>query len=227
MSEDRSRTGIWLVGGRGSVATTVVAGTAALRAGLAEPVGCVTEQPDFPRAGLPALPDLVFDGQDVACTPLPKRGEQLVAAGVLPHGLPALVHDDLAAADAEIHPAPLPGRNMSQSDAVEAIRADITGFRERHGLARMVVVNVSSTEPVLQAHPAHDSAGALRAALDAGENVLPTAPCTPWPRSRPGARTSTSRRPPACGSRRCKTGRARRPAVLRKRRQDRGDPALR
>ncbi|MES4887456.1 inositol-3-phosphate synthase [Streptomyces sp. NPDC096012] len=173
MSDQHSRTGIWLAGARGSVATTVIAGTAALRAGLAEPTGCVTEQPGFPDAGLPAVSDLVFGGHDVACTPLPKRAEQLVAAGVLPHGLPALVHDDLAAADAEIRPAPLPDAAMSQLDAVEAIRADIDAFRERHGLARVVVVNVSSTEPVLPAHPAHTSAGALRAALAAGENVLP------------------------------------------------------
>ncbi|MGQ4420109.1 inositol-3-phosphate synthase [Streptomyces sp. SAS_269] len=173
MSDQPSRTGIWLAGARGSVATTVIAGTAALRAGLAEPTGCVTEQPGFPDAGLPAVSDLVFGGHDVACTPLPKRAEQLVAAGVLPHGLPALVHHDLAAADAEIRPAPLPDPAMSQLDAVEAIRADIDAFRERHGLARVVVVNVSSTEPVLPAHPAHTSAGALRAALAAGENVLP------------------------------------------------------
>ncbi|WP_328323036.1 MULTISPECIES: inositol-3-phosphate synthase [unclassified Streptomyces] len=173
MSDQRSRTGIWLAGARGSVATTVIAGTAALRAGLAGPTGCVTEQPGFPDAGLPALSDLVFGGHDVACTPLPKRAEQLVAAGVLPHGLPALVHDELAAADAEIRPAPVPDRDRSQADVVEAMRADIVAFRERHDLARVVVVNVSSTEPVLTAHPAHHSAGALSAALAAGESVLP------------------------------------------------------
>ncbi|WP_433454022.1 inositol-3-phosphate synthase [Streptomyces sp. CA-142005] len=172
MSDQRSRTGIWLAGARGSVATTVIAGTAAIRAGLTGPTGCVTEQPGFPDAGLPALSDLVFGGHDVACTPLPKRAEQLVAAGVLPHGLPALVHDDLAAADAEIRPAPLPDADMSRLDAVEATRADIDAFRERHGLARVVVVNVSSTEPVLTPRPAHTSAGALRAALAAGEDVL-------------------------------------------------------
>ncbi|WP_030911813.1 inositol-3-phosphate synthase [Streptomyces sp. NRRL F-5126] len=173
MPGQRSRTGVWLVGARGSVATTVVAGTAALRAGLAGTAGCVTEQPDFPDAGLPALSDLVFGGHDVACTPLPKRAEQLVEAGVLPHGLPAGIQDDLAAADAEIRQAPLPDGATSQGDAVAAIRDDIVAFRERHGLARVVVVNVSSTEPVLASHPAHDSAAALRAALAAGEDVLP------------------------------------------------------
>ncbi|MEV8567763.1 inositol-3-phosphate synthase [Streptomyces sp. NPDC051322] len=174
MDEHSNRTGVWLVGGRGSVATTVIAGTAALRAGLAGPVGCVTEQPGFPDAGLPRPADLVFGGHDLSCTPLPKRAEQLVESGVLPHGLPAAVHDDLVAADAEIRPAVLPGRGHRQSEAAEAVEADIAAFRERHGLARVVVVNVSSTEPVAEAHPAHASARALRAALADGQDVLPS-----------------------------------------------------
>ncbi|RBJ06786.1 myo-inositol-1-phosphate synthase, partial [Micromonospora provocatoris] len=40
------RTGVWLVGARGSVATTAVVGGLALRAGLTAPTGCVTELPD-------------------------------------------------------------------------------------------------------------------------------------------------------------------------------------
>jgi myo-inositol-1-phosphate synthase len=155
------------------VATTAIAGAAALRAGLARPTGCVTEQPDFPDAGLPNPADLVFGGHDIACTPLPKRAEQLVASGVLPTGLPALVHDDLAAADAEIRPAPLAGRGAPQSEIAELLAADITAFRQRHRLDRVVVVHVASTEPIAAPHPAHASAAALRRALAAGEDVLP------------------------------------------------------
>ncbi|WP_377267182.1 inositol-3-phosphate synthase [Peterkaempfera sp. SMS 1(5)a] len=173
MAEESSRTGVWLVGARGSVATTAVAGAAALRAGLARTTGCVTEQPGFPDAGLPRPGDLVFGGHDIACTPLPKRAEQLVAAGVLPHGLPALVHDDLVTADAEIRPAPLTGRGAAQAEVAETMAADIASFRERHRLARVVVVNVSSTEPVAVPHPAHASARALQTALAAGQEVLP------------------------------------------------------
>ena len=46
-------TGVWLIGARGSVATTVIAGAAAIRTGLAAPTGCVTEQPDFAEAWWP------------------------------------------------------------------------------------------------------------------------------------------------------------------------------
>ena len=45
------RTGVWLVGARGSVAVTAIVGATALRAGLAEPTGCVTELPAAARPG--------------------------------------------------------------------------------------------------------------------------------------------------------------------------------
>ena len=83
--------GVWLIGARGSVATTAIAGAAAMRAGLAARTGCVTELPDFAGAELPGLGDLVFGGHDVVDTPLVKRAEQLVASGVLPATLPGPV----------------------------------------------------------------------------------------------------------------------------------------
>lgn len=47
---DSPRVGVWLVGARGSVATTAVVGAAAIAAGLASATGCVTESPDFTAA---------------------------------------------------------------------------------------------------------------------------------------------------------------------------------
>lgn len=49
------RMGVWLVGARGSVATTVVAGRAAVTAGLHAPTGMVTETSLFSDSGLPPL----------------------------------------------------------------------------------------------------------------------------------------------------------------------------
>lgn len=168
------KTGVWLVGARGSVATTAMVGAAAVSAGLAPPTGCVTELPDFADARLPALGDLVFGGHDVADITLTKRVEQLVRSGVVPARLLELVADDLAAADTEIRPGvrvPVEARN--QVEAAAAIAADITAFRERRGLDRVVVINVASTEPPVQPHPAHDSLAALSGALESGTDVLP------------------------------------------------------
>ncbi|MEV7969034.1 inositol-3-phosphate synthase [Sphaerisporangium sp. NPDC088356] len=188
--------GVWLVGARGSVATTVVTGAAALRAGLAAPIGCVTEGPDFAGAGLPPLDRLVFGGHDIASTPLPKRAEELSRAGVIPPPLAELVRHDLEAADAEIRPgiatwpgtsggahaAPGPVENAeiggeagaeSQAAVARRLIRDITDFRERRGLARVIVIHVASTEPPAEPHPAHQSLEALVSALELPGNVLP------------------------------------------------------
>lgn len=181
------RTGVWLVGARGSVATTAVMGAAAARDSLAAPVGCVTEGPDFTEAGLPALGDLVFGGHDLAETPLPKRAEQLAHSGVVPHNLPELVRSDLAAADAEVRPGvPADGADRSQREVAASLVEDLRSFRDRHDLDRVVVVNVSSTEARPQPRPEHDDLDTLDAALGAGEAVLPPSSLYAWAALRAG-----------------------------------------
>ncbi|WP_060906015.1 inositol-3-phosphate synthase [Streptomyces scabiei] len=139
--------GVWLIGARGSVATTVVAGCAAVTAGLHAPTGMVTETALFADAGLPPLTALVFGGHDTVDCPLPKRAEALAAGGVLPHGLPAAVAAELAAADGEIRPGgPLPGDTRTPDELIAAHAADIQDFVRRRRLTRAVVVNVASTE---------------------------------------------------------------------------------
>ncbi|MEV7423610.1 inositol-3-phosphate synthase [Streptomyces sp. NPDC091212] len=142
------RTGVWFVGARGSVATTAVAGCAAVTAGLHPPTGMVTETPPFAGAALPALSSLVFGGHDTASCPLPKRAEALTAAGVLPYGLTAAIHTELDAADREIRAGgPHPGDTRSDEEIIASFADDLTDFARRTGVARTVVVNLSSTEP--------------------------------------------------------------------------------
>ncbi|MFD4256267.1 inositol-3-phosphate synthase, partial [Streptomyces sp. NPDC058534] len=105
------RFGVWLIGARGSVATTAIAGCAAVAAGLHPATGMVTETAPFTSCGLPSLSSLVFGGHDTLDCPLPKRAEHLAAGGVLPHGLPSAVHAELVAADREIRPGGPPPRD--------------------------------------------------------------------------------------------------------------------
>ncbi|WP_405663150.1 inositol-3-phosphate synthase [Streptomyces sp. RK9] len=149
-SDGPGPTGVWLIGARGSVATTAIAGCAAMSAGLHPPTGLVTETPPFSGTGLPTLSSLVFGGHDTMECPLPKRAEHLAAGGVLPHGLPAAVHAELAAADAEIRTGgPLPGDSRTDDELITAFAEEIRDFAQRHGLARVVVINVASTEPAV------------------------------------------------------------------------------
>ncbi|MGP3948702.1 inositol-3-phosphate synthase [Streptomyces sp. 7N604] len=172
------RTGIWLVGGRGSVAASTVVGAAGIRAGAVTPLGVVSESAPFQGLHLPAFDELVFGGHDPATVGLVKRAERLAADGVVPRGLPELVRDDLLAADAEIRPGldTEGGHSCGTMDAaVDALAADIAAFRRRTAVETVVVVNVSSTEPPLRPHAAHESWDLLSRALRSpdGAAVLP------------------------------------------------------
>ncbi|MDJ1134448.1 inositol-3-phosphate synthase [Streptomyces iconiensis] len=145
-SHDKVRTGIWLIGARGSVATTAVTGAAALAAGLHPPTGMVTEAAPFAACGLAGPDTFVFGGHDTVSAPLPKRAEALAEGGVIPHGLPSAVRAELAAADAAIRPGGGASDLRGEDELVETYAADLVEFTREHGLARTVVVNVASTE---------------------------------------------------------------------------------
>lgn len=167
------RTGVWLVGARGSVATTAMVGAAAVVRGLVPPTGCVTETSPFDGLGLPPLDRLVFGGHDVVDTPLATRAASLERARVIPPGLLAAVGDALEAAERSIRPGYRPGVAATQRAGITTLMADLAEFRLREGLDQVVVVNVASTEPAAAPHPAHASLGELDRALAAGETVLP------------------------------------------------------
>ncbi|GAA1716693.1 inositol-3-phosphate synthase [Nonomuraea bangladeshensis] len=83
-----NKLGVWLIGARGSVATTAIVGASAVRAGAATSQGCVSEAPGFP-GDLAPPGGLVFGGHDITETSLRKRAEQLGRAGVAPAELAA------------------------------------------------------------------------------------------------------------------------------------------
>jgi myo-inositol-1-phosphate synthase len=166
----RVRTGVWLIGARGSVATTAITGALALRAGLVEPIGCVSAHPDLASRALPGFADLVFGGHDPATVALPKKARLLADSGVLPLRLMTALEEELAAVDARLRPAP---EGPRQIDIAHAVVADLEAFRRRMALDRIVVVNVASTEAAIRRLPAHENLSALERALTDTKPVLP------------------------------------------------------
>ncbi|MEV0822311.1 inositol-3-phosphate synthase [Nonomuraea rubra] len=164
------RTGTWLIGARGSVAVTSVIGALAIRAGLTAPTGCVLESPALRERIRPGIGDLVFGGHDLTSVPLEKKAAELAGSGVVPAALAQAVKDDLAAVEQQVRPLPAAA---TQAGTASAIAADLDRFRRHHDLDRVVVINVSTTEPVPPPHPAHASLAELRTALSAAEPVLP------------------------------------------------------
>ena len=167
-----TRTGVWFVGARGSVATTAVAGALAVRSGLTGQVGLVSELAPVAAARLPELGSFVFGGHEVADVSLPKRVEELVAARVVPHEISTALAAELASVDHSIRPG-IRRDGRSQRETATVLEGDLRAFREEHDLARVVVVDVSSTEPPAPETSELASLAELERALDAGEAPLP------------------------------------------------------
>jgi myo-inositol-1-phosphate synthase len=168
------RVGLWLVGARGSVATTAILGALAVRSGLAGTTGLVGALPEIAVAGLPELDQLVFGGHDLSAEPLTKRAEVLALQGVVPAILPGALHQELTDLEGQLRPGIDADSGEPQAQAIERVTQDLIRFRERNGLSRVVVVDVSSTEPPVEvvAGPLTDPEQ-LDAELAAGRSPLP------------------------------------------------------
>jgi myo-inositol-1-phosphate synthase len=169
------------------VATTVVAGVEAVRQGLAEPVGSLSQMSTI-RLGkrteerAPLIRDLVsIAGLDQlvfgAWDPIPDNAyESAVNAGVLDrHRHLDPIRDFLAS----VEPMPavfdtayvkrLDGPNRKQAgnkmELAEALRDDIRRFKADHDCARVVMIWCGSTEIFQRAGPAHATIEAFERAM--------------------------------------------------------------
>jgi myo-inositol-1-phosphate synthase len=162
--------GVWMVGARGSLATTTCLGAAALGSEVSQPIGLVTALAPFADVDLPAVGELVFGGHDIVDTPMRKRAEALADGGVFAPSLLPLVGDALDRTDRNVRPAPT---DVASAEAVERIRDDLRAFRSEHALDRIVVVHMASTEAEAAPDPAFDALDELEKALAKGTIRLP------------------------------------------------------
>ncbi|MGL4513120.1 MAG: inositol-3-phosphate synthase [Lacipirellulaceae bacterium] len=161
----KQRVGLWLVGARGGVATTVTVGLAALARGDAPATGLLTESLGPLGGGLGLTPwdDFVVGGHEVRAGSLAESARELETQhGALPPGSAERYAAELAAIDARVRPgvvfrsggaidALAEGGYVvphgTAREAIDAIHADLAAFVNDHQLASLVVVIVSSTEP--------------------------------------------------------------------------------
>ena len=167
-----------LTPGIGAVTTTFVAGVEAVRRGLAQPIGSLTQLSTIrlgkrtegrsPRikdfVPLANVEDLVFAGWDIFED---NAYEAALKAGVLEPALLEQVKEPLSA----LHPMPavfdpqyvrrLHGPNVkphgSKMDQAQALMADIEGFRRSSGAARLVMIWCASTEVFHRPAQVHQS----------------------------------------------------------------------
>jgi len=170
------RLGVCIVGSNGAVASTVIAGVALMRRQLAPRNGMVTES-DLGRAlKLAPLDGLVFGGWDLL------RGSAYDAAvmhGVVPRHMLDAVKDELDAIQPwpSVHSSKFlttpAGKNSIAAPSfrkeLEVLEGHITAFKRLHGLDRVVLLNLTSTEKFAEVSDVHRTIAAFEAGLDAND----------------------------------------------------------
>jgi len=163
----RSQIGIWFIGAKGGVATTALVGLIALRKGLTTGAGLVSQLPQFAKLGLADWNDFVIGGHDI-------RPERLYDEALRMHTESRAIDAEiLAGCKKEIERVERNLRsgtllNVGQTiekfaddasrkrretprAAIERLQDDFRSFIAEHKLAHLIVVNVASTEPTIDA----------------------------------------------------------------------------
>jgi myo-inositol-1-phosphate synthase len=182
-----SKFGLWLIGARGGVATTVIAGLAALSRKQVPGTGLITDHPQFSRCRLPQPEQWVLGGHEIRSGSLIDSARSIEAdSGSLSLPLIEMIQDDLEQVDQRIRPGVLVnadeairdlggqesnGASPTPQEALEQVTRDLNEFVQENGLDGLVVINLSSTEATLEEHPAHQSAAALQEALIEGDST--------------------------------------------------------
>jgi myo-inositol-1-phosphate synthase len=160
----KRKVGVWLIGAWGGVATTVVVGLAALRKGLTDTTGLVTSLPPFAGLDLMNWDEVVVGGHEIRETTYLAEARVLIEKShVFNEKTLTAISSQLAKFDANVRPgtlvnvgakieslagpAALKTRNETAGQAVSRLAKDLTQFKADHKLDRVIVVNVSSTEP--------------------------------------------------------------------------------
>ena len=159
----QKRIGLWLIGAKGGVATTVMTGLAALARGLVEPIGLITETESFYALNLIDWNDIVIGGHDIRDGSLLDEARRMwtVSRAISPSVLES-VAPDLIDIETRLRPGTVLASgssiqaiaSLSESKVaktprsiVDRIRTDILDFAEMNDVQRVVVVNLASTEP--------------------------------------------------------------------------------
>ena len=99
------KTGVWIIGGLGSVSALTIAGAEALRSGVISQVGMVTARPEFSGLGLVDPGEFVFGGWDIRGQSLVKEAENFASVnGVITPRILEVARDGLETATTRMRP---------------------------------------------------------------------------------------------------------------------------
>ncbi|MGF1466984.1 MAG: inositol-3-phosphate synthase [Sandaracinaceae bacterium] len=182
----KEKLGVVVVGVNGAVSSTLVAGTRLMARGLAPRLGMLTEDGNAAPGErltdlleLTALEDIVFAGWDLQ---FKNVYEAAVHHGVFTPTVLEPIREELEAMTP--WPAVFSGEyaeNLKGENVVTAedfrgelaiIEKNIQDFKAAHGLSRVVMVNLASTERWMELSPCHLTLEAFERGLDGNDRAI-------------------------------------------------------
>ena len=175
------RIGVWLIGAFGQVSTAVIAGALAVRKGMTDPTGMLTCTGPFEGLGIPPLASIEFGGCDIRQGSLMTNAREMaLKTRAVDPDLWKVIESDLDAIQRNI----VLGSTRNCGEAIKGLAPDCTlsdrsvrdeiaevirhldRFKASRGLDDVVVVNLASTEPPIEAGEVHQSISCLESCLD-------------------------------------------------------------
>lgn len=181
---EHDKVGVWIIGVKGSIATTMILGVLAMRRGIqSSGGGMLTATELFSGLPLPEISGMVFGGCDIRSHSLADSvAEFRREFNFLDQEIDRDIDADLAVIEANISlgTAINCGASIEQlgtgldreqniPSEIDAIRDNLRRFRTQNGLAEVVVINLASTEPPLELGACHHDIEALRERFAEGD----------------------------------------------------------
>jgi myo-inositol-1-phosphate synthase len=154
--------GVWLIGVRGGVSATTVVGLSALKKGLIQPWGLVSELDEFSHLELNAWDDFLVGGHEIRPVGLADEALRLATESrAIDASLIAQCKAELDRIDRRVRPGTiwnvgptiggLAGPEIPKREppaaAIARVQKDLKEFAEANSLEHVIVVNLASTEP--------------------------------------------------------------------------------
>jgi myo-inositol-1-phosphate synthase len=192
----KNRTGVWIAGARGDIATTLIVGTEALKSGLISSSGMTTAIPPVSSLDLIDLDNLVFGGLDItdgslieSATTVGQRSRTFSAELVkeISPGLDAIDTNISYDPQANWDAASRPVSSLDIAAFVAKLRKHLQDFKTKHQLGHVVVVNLTSAENLPEDSPSHQTLEGMDALItDNRHNLLTPSICYTYTAFREG-----------------------------------------
>jgi myo-inositol-1-phosphate synthase len=163
---NNNRTGVWIAGARGDIASTLIVGTEALKQRQISCSGMTTEIPPTSNLDLIDMGDLFIGGLDITDGNLVESAKAVgKRSGTFSTELVELITPSLNAIDRDIvfesraawEPRTQQSTSLDVASFIKVLRAHLRDFSAKHQLNHIVVVNLTSSECLLDDTPEHDT----------------------------------------------------------------------